>query len=75
MAASWFGLSYTQVWQSPRSTRGRSPVRKLEDELRLEKDVWLSVSLQALGLAGEVGEQDHEVETLVCCLAQQAASG
>lgn len=38
-------------------------VGKLEEELRLEKIVWLSTILLALGLADKVGEQDNQLET------------
>ena len=39
----------------------------MEEELRLEKDVWLPImQLQlTLGLADEIGEQDSKLETLV----------
>ena len=43
-------------------------VRKLEEELRLKKVVRLSTTLLALGLADKVGEQDNNLENLVCHL-------
>ena len=37
---------------------------KLEEELRLEKNVWVSMTLLALGLEDKVGEQDDKLESL-----------
>ena len=39
-----------------------APVRKLEEELRLEKDVWVSAALLDLGLADQVGELNDKLE-------------
>lgn len=44
-------------------TRAGAPVRKLEEELRIEKDVLGSSALLASGLADKVGEQDNKLET------------
>lgn len=45
-------------------------VRKLEEELRLEKDVWVPTTLLASGLEVKVREQDNKLETLTCCFAK-----
>lgn len=49
-------------------------VRKLEEELRLDKDMWLSTTRLASGLADNVGEQANKFETLACwfCKASRA---
>lgn len=41
-------------------------VTKLKVELRLEKDMWSSISLLAVGVVNKVGEQDSKLETLAC---------
>lgn len=45
-------------------------VRKLEEGLRLEKDVHVSTALLTLGRAEKVGEQDNELEPFTCCFAR-----
>lgn len=45
-------------------------VRKLEEGLRLEKDVHVSATLLTLGQAEKDGEQDNELEPLTCCFAR-----
>lgn len=45
-------------------------VRKLKDELRLEKGMWVSINQLASGLADKVGEQDNKLETLTFCFAK-----
>lgn len=45
-------------------------VRKLEEELRVEKDVWLPTTLLALGQSQKVEEQDNKLETVVCHFAK-----
>lgn len=45
-------------------------VRKLEDELRLEKVVGMSPTLQASGLADKVGEQCIKSEGSLYCSAK-----
>ena len=45
-------------------------VRKLEEGLRLEKDVHVSTTLLTLGRAEKVGEQDNELEPFTCCFAR-----
>ena len=45
-------------------------VRKLEEELRLEKKVQRSTTLLASGLANKMGEQDNKLETSACRFAK-----
>ena len=45
-------------------------VRKLEEELSLERDMPLSTALLASGLGDKVGEQDNQSETLPHPLAK-----
>lgn len=42
----------------------------MKEELRLEKDMWVSTVLLASGLANEGGEQDNKLETLKCYFAK-----
>lgn len=44
--------------------------RKLEEELRLEKDMWLSTILLSLNLSDNVGKQDGKLDTLLCSFAK-----
>lgn len=44
-------------------------VRKLKEDLRLEKNVCLATTLLALGLVGMVREQDIKLESLMCHFA------
>ena len=43
---------------------------KQEEELRLRKDVWMSIILLTSGLADKVGEQDKKLETETSLVAQ-----
>lgn len=51
-------------------TEAEAQVKKLEEELRLEKNVWFSTILLASGLADKVGEQNKKLETSVCHFAK-----
>lgn len=46
-------------------------VRKLEELLRLEKEMWLFTTLLDSGLAHKVGEENTKLETLACNFAKQ----
>ena len=45
-------------------------MRKLGEQLKLEKDVQLSTTLLASGLTDKVGEQNNKLETLACHFAK-----
>lgn len=46
--------------------QAKAEVKKLEKELRLEKDVHMSTTLLALGLVDKVRKQDNVLEALMC---------
>lgn len=59
------------VWSATNvQLEAEAHVRKLEEELRLEKDVCLSTTQPASELADKVGEQVNKLETLVCHFAK-----
>lgn len=45
-------------------------VRKLEEELKLEKDMGVSSALLASGLEDKLREQDDKLESSACCFAR-----
>lgn len=54
----WSGLYCGQFcWPPIPKCRLMHGVENLKDELRLEKNEWVSINLQASGLADKVGEQ------------------
>ena len=68
-AVGWSPLWAVQV-ANDAQLEAKAQVTVLEEELRLEKDVWLSTTLLASGLAEEVGKQDNRLETLACRFAK-----
>lgn len=44
--------------------------RKLEEDLRSKKDMQVSTTMLASGVADKVGEQDNRLETLAGCFAK-----
>lgn len=59
-------LQWTVQLDTDVQLEAKTQVRKLEEEFRLETDMWLSSTLLDLGLADKVREQDNEWGTLVC---------
>lgn len=60
----------TSVNSSSAQLEAETQVRKLGEELKLEKDMQLSTTLLPLGLTDKVGEQDNKLETLACHFAK-----
>ena len=63
-------LLWADCLDSDAELESKTQVRKLEEELRLEKDVWLSAMLLASGQSRKVEEQDNKLETVVCHFAK-----
>ena len=60
------------VWlASDAQLEAEAQVRKMEEELSLEKDVQLSTTLLTSGLEDEVEEQHKNLVTLVCPFSKQ----
>lgn len=57
------GKKYVQL-------QAEAQVRKLEQELKLKKDVQLSTTLLASGLADKMEEQNNKLNTLVWCFTK-----
>ena len=70
------GLASTVRWLLPTNARleADAQVRKQEEGLLLENDVWLSTTLPAVRLADKMGEQDKTLEILTCHLQRQKCS-
>lgn len=58
------------LWAIGAQLKAEAGVREVEGKLRLEKDVWLSATLLVSVLADKAGEQDDELEILVCYFAK-----
>ena len=76
--STWLGrgLASTVGWLPATNARleADAEVRKQEEGLLLENDVWLSTTLPAVSLANKMGEQDKTLEILTCHLQRQKCS-
>lgn len=68
MAVLWVDLSCGQLDWLLMSTYRLEP--KLEEKRRLERDLWMSTTLLALGLVEKKGEQGNKLETFTCCFVR-----